>query len=144
MNFKVHVILNTINNAKKVPFRRFRGFKSHHFICPNDQIYTIRHGGNGQVSVLSLFLDFKQVPQASISPPTSTIFFQLFIHVEFQVCQSFALHRLPIRKSFTSRPCFFAVTANRKAFHAFSYSFVSRIILNFKFRNLFFCKTQIL
>ena len=76
--------------------------------------------------------------------PLQRFFFQLLIHVEFQVCQSFALHRLPIRKSFTSRPCFFAVTANRRAFHAFSYSFVSRIILNFKFRNLFFCKTQIL
>ena len=84
MNFKVHVILNTINNAKKVPFRRFRGFKSHHFICPNDQIYTIRHGGNGQVSLLSWFLDFKQVPQASISPPTSTIFFNCSSTLNFK------------------------------------------------------------
>ena len=124
---------------KKPPLGDLGILKNHHFICPIDQIYTIRHGGNGQVSLLSWFLDFKQVPQASISPPTSTIFFfQLLIHVEFQVCHSLALHRLPIRKSFTSRPCFFAVTANRKAFHAFSYSFVSRIILNFIFRNLYF------
>lgn len=34
MNFKVHVILNTINNAKKVPFRRFRDFKKSPFYLP--------------------------------------------------------------------------------------------------------------
>ena len=144
MNFKVHVILNTINNAKKVPFRRFRDFKkSPFYLSKRPHLHNPPWWKWAGICAF-LVSRFQASSTGKYLTTHFNDFFQLLIHVEFQVCQSFALHRLPIRKSFTSRPCFFAVTANRKAFHAFSYSFVSRIILNFIFRNLFFCKTQIL
>ena len=128
---------------KKSPLRGFRGLKSHHFICPNDQIYTIHHGGNGQVSVLCWFLDFKQVPQASISPPTSTIFFQLFIHVEFQVCQSFALHRFAHQEKLYFVTLLLCCNSKSKSIPRFFVLFCFEDYSDSHIQKFNFCKTQI-
>ncbi len=84
-------------------------------------------------------LDFKHITHASTSPPLSMNACICSSTLNFSCVKPSHSTASPIRNTLTSFPCYIAVTANRIAFQAFSYSFVSiriSVFIHFEFTNL--------